>query len=128
MLTKKQNGVANGPRLTKALAGVVGGSMDRRTFLKRSGLAAGGAAIASTLPLGNVQTAKAAVSYPAGIKTVKTVCTHCAVGCTVIAEVLDGVWIGQEPGWDSPLNLEPTAAKAPACGISPTATAGSSTP
>ncbi|MFQ5618849.1 MAG: formate dehydrogenase subunit alpha [Rhodospirillales bacterium] len=103
MLTKKRNGVANGPRLTKALAGVVGGSMDRRTFLKRSGLTAGGVAVASTLPLGHVKTAKAA--YPAGIKTVKSVCTHCAVGCTVIAEVQNGVWIGQEPGWDSPLNL-----------------------
>ena len=25
----------------------------------------------------------------------KSVCTHCSVGCTVIAEVSDGVWIGQ---------------------------------
>ena len=105
MLTKKRNGVANGSRLTKALAGVVGGSMDRRTFLKRSGLAAGGVAVASALPLGHVKTAQAAAAYPAGIKTVKTICTHCAVGCTVIAEVQNGVWIGQEPGWDSPLNL-----------------------
>ena len=47
MLTKKSNGVANGPRLKKALAGVIGGSMDRRTFLKRSGLTAGGAALAA---------------------------------------------------------------------------------
>ena len=70
MLTKKRNGVAIGPRLTKALAGVIGGSMDRRTFLKRSGLAAGGVAVASTLPLGHVKTAQAATAYPAGIKTV----------------------------------------------------------
>ena len=34
----------------------------------------------------------------------KNVCTHCSVGCTVIAEVANGVWIGQEPGWDSPIN------------------------
>ena len=30
MLRKKQNGVANGPRLKQALAGVVGDAMDRR--------------------------------------------------------------------------------------------------
>src|SRR5918997_1335644 len=41
----------------------------------------------------------------------KTVCTHCSVGCTVIAEVQNGVWIGQEPGWDSPFNLGSHCAK-----------------
>ena len=52
MLTKKSDGVANGPRLRKALAGVIGGSMDRRTFLKRSGVTAGGAVLASAMPIG----------------------------------------------------------------------------
>ena len=47
MLTKRSNGVANGPRLKKALAGISGDAMDRRTFLKRSGLTAGGAAMAT---------------------------------------------------------------------------------
>ena len=51
MLTKKSDGVANGPRLKKALAGVVGGAMDRRMFLKRSGLTAGGAALAAATSL-----------------------------------------------------------------------------
>ena len=104
MLTKRSNGVANGPRLKKALAGVIGGSMDRRTFLKRSGVTAGGAALASALPLGTVKQAKAA-SAAKGLKQVKSVCTHCAVGCTIIAEVDNGVWVGQEPSFDSPLNL-----------------------
>ena len=39
------------------------------------------------------------------VETVKSVCTHCSVGCSVIAEVDNGVWIGQEPGWDSPFSL-----------------------
>src|SRR3546814_8758900 len=39
------------------------------------------------------------------------VCTHCSVGCTVMAEVQNGVWIGQEPGFDSPLNLGAHCAK-----------------
>jgi formate dehydrogenase major subunit len=34
----------------------------------------------------------------------KNICTHCSVGCTVVAEVANDVWIGQEPGWDSPIN------------------------
>ncbi|HEY9119151.1 MAG TPA: formate dehydrogenase subunit alpha, partial [Marinobacter sp.] len=41
----------------------------------------------------------------------KTVCTHCSVGCTVVAEVQNGTWTGQEPGWDSPFNLGSHCAK-----------------
>ena len=109
MLTKTSDGVANGPRLKKALAGVIGGSMDRRTFLKRSGVTAGGAALASVMPLGMVKQAKAATAK--GMKNIKSVCTHCAVGCTVVAEVDNGVWVGQEPGFDSPINLGAHCAK-----------------
>ena len=109
MLTKTSDGVANGPRLKKALAGVIGGSMDRRTFLKRSGVTAGGAALASVMPLGMVKQAKAAMAKE--MKKIKSVCTHCAVGCTVIAEVDNGVWVGQEPGFDSPINLGAHCAK-----------------
>ena len=106
MLRKKTNGVANGPRLAEALAGVVGTTIDRRAFLKRSGLATGGIAFASALPFGMTKKAEAAQSsgtYLDNVKLVKTICTHCAVGCTVEAEVLGGVWIGQEPAFDSPL-------------------------
>jgi formate dehydrogenase major subunit len=107
MLTKKQNGVANGPRMSRALAGVLGGAIDRRTFLRRSGLTAGGAALASTLPMGMVKRAEAqtAATGARKLNEVKSVCTHCSVGCTVVAEVDNGVWVGQEPGFDSPFNL-----------------------
>tara|TARA_R110000787_G_scaffold63679_3_gene143415 strand:- start:159301 stop:162186 length:2886 start_codon:yes stop_codon:yes gene_type:complete len=111
MLTKKSNGVAGRPRLTKALAGVVGGSMDRRTFLKRSGVAAGGVALASAMPTGMVQQAHAASDAAGDLKQIKSVCTHCSVGCTVIAEVSNGTWVGQEPGFDSPFNLGAHCAK-----------------
>ncbi|MEE8535275.1 MAG: molybdopterin-dependent oxidoreductase, partial [Kiloniellales bacterium] len=110
MLTKKTNGVANGPRLSRALAGVVGSAMDRRTFLKRSGVTAGGAALAASGALGMVKKASAQAAV-GQVETVKTVCTHCSVGCTVIAEVDNGIWIGQEPGWDSPFNLGAHCAK-----------------
>ncbi|MGD1880353.1 MAG: formate dehydrogenase subunit alpha [Kiloniellaceae bacterium] len=110
MLTKRTNGVANGPRLSKAVAGIAGSAIDRRTFLKRSGLTAGGIAAAS-VPLGMVKRAEAATAATGEVKLVKSVCTHCSVGCTVMAEVQNGVWIGQEPGWDSPFNLGSHCAK-----------------
>ena len=110
MLTKKSDGVANGPRLRRALAGVVGSSMDRRTFLKRSGVTAGGAALATVMPAGMIKKVKAA-STASQIKKIKSVCTHCSVGCTVIAEVDKGVWVGQEPGFESPFNLGAHCAK-----------------
>ena len=112
MLTRKTNGVANGPRLSKALSGLAGSAIDRRSFLKRSGLAVGGAAVASGLSYGMVKKADAQTAGASGdVKLVKSVCTHCSVGCTVVAEVQDGVWIGQEPGWDSPFNLGAHCAK-----------------
>ena len=41
----------------------------------------------------------------------RSICTHCSVGCGVIAEVQNGVWTGQEPDFDSPLNLGAHCAK-----------------
>ena len=35
----------------------------------------------------------------------RTICTHCAVGCGIIAEIQNGVWTGQEPDYESPINL-----------------------
>jgi formate dehydrogenase major subunit len=82
------------------------GGTDRRTFLKRSGLTAGGLAVLGNLPLGAVRKVDAGAPPPVGAKvtTRKNVCTHCSVGCSVIAEVANDVWIGQEPDYDSPIN------------------------
>ena len=113
MLKKKSNGTALRGQLATALsdrspAGVV----DRRQFLRNSGLAAGGIAAATALAPGRVQKAQAAAPTAGGkIDIKKSVCTHCSVGCTVLAEVQSGVWIGQEPGWDSPFNLGAHCAK-----------------
>jgi formate dehydrogenase major subunit len=38
------------------------------------------------------------------VNTRKNICTHCSVGCSVIATVANGVWIGQEPDYDSSIN------------------------
>ncbi len=41
----------------------------------------------------------------------RTVCSHCSVGCAVDAVVENGVWVRQEPVFDSPLNLGSHCAK-----------------
>src|SRR6185312_4846815 len=89
------------------------GNLDRRTFLRRSGLAAGSLAAIGALPLTGVRKAEAAAAGPltAGATIRKSVCTHCAVGCTVLAEVSNGVWVGQEPAWESPINRGSHCAK-----------------
>jgi len=89
-------------------------AIDRRTFLRRSGLTLGGTAAASMLTPGMVRKAHAKDTAPkAGVETVirKSVCTHCSVGCGVVAEVQNGVWTGQEPDFDSPFNLGAHCAK-----------------
>src|SRR5262249_57753939 len=65
------------------------------------------------MPLATVREAEAAAVGPlsAGAVIRKSICTHCSVGCTVTAEVANGVWIGQEPSWDSPINRGSHCAK-----------------
>ena len=92
--------------LGHALAPQPSNGLDRRGFLRRSGLAVGGLAALGSLPLTAVRKAEAGPPPPPGATVTirKNLCTHCSVGCTVMAEVANGVWTGQEPGWDSPIN------------------------
>jgi formate dehydrogenase major subunit len=87
--------------------------LDRRSFLRRSGLVAGGLAGLGTLPLASVRKAAAGPPPASGAQVAirKSICTHCSVGCTVTAEVVNGVWVGQEPSWDSPINRGSHCAK-----------------
>jgi formate dehydrogenase major subunit len=82
------------------------GEVDRRSFLTRSGIAVGALAALGDLPLGGIRRAEAGPPAAAGatVTTRKNICTHCSVGCSVIAKVANGVWIGQEPDYDSPIN------------------------
>ncbi|HML13367.1 MAG TPA: formate dehydrogenase subunit alpha [Xanthobacteraceae bacterium] len=113
MLIKRTEREARRGMLAAALAAQSGGALDRRSFLRRSGLVAGGLATLGALPLGSVRKAEAGPPPTAGVpvETRKSICTHCSVGCTVTAEVQNGVWIGQEPGWDSPFNRGSHCAK-----------------
>ena len=88
------------------------GTMDRREFLKRSGLTVGTGVALSQLPFNMIGKAKANEAAATGqIEVKKTVCTHCSVGCSVNAVVQNGVWVRQEPAFDSPFNMGAHCAK-----------------
>ncbi len=110
MLRKKTNGVARRPQRTSLLSNIAEKSVDRRSFLRGSGLAIGGLASISAMG-GTVTQAQTADTVGRAVDTVKSVCCNCSVGCTVMAEVDNGVWVGQEPGFDSPFNLGAHCAK-----------------
>ncbi|WP_293659890.1 formate dehydrogenase subunit alpha [Rhodoferax sp. OV413] len=88
-------------------------TIDRRGFLRRSGLGIGVGLAATQLSL--VKKANAAGAASAGgtgkIEVKRTVCTHCSVGCAVDAVVENGVWVRQEAVFDSPINLGAHCAK-----------------
>ncbi len=112
LLTKTSDRVsAAGPRLRRVVGAVLP-TMDRRTFLKRSGLVAGAGAFASQLPFGAIGQAEAQKEGDATkIEQKRTVCTHCSVGCAIDATVENGVWTRQNPVFDSPINLGAHCAK-----------------
>jgi formate dehydrogenase major subunit len=93
-------------------------TMDRRSFLKRTGVTAGAGILAQHLPLAMIRPAQAQPQpQPAKVPdagqpvTKHTICTHCAVGCSVEAIVQNGVWVRQETAFDSPINMGAHCAK-----------------
>src|SRR5438128_160527 len=114
MLTRKSAGAPahlSSSRLSRSLSGMLAKTIDRRTFLKRSGVAAGAGAFASQLPFSMIGKAEAAAEKSGSIEVKRSVCTHCSVGCAIDAVVQNGVWVRQEPVFDSPLNLGAHCAK-----------------
>jgi len=116
LLTRKgQSGPRSPDRFSSSLVESLSRAlptMDRRTFLKRSGIGVAAGVAVSQLDL--IRKAGAADEKPANAKKVevrRTVCTHCSVGCAVDAIVENGVWTRQEPVFDSPLNLGAHCAK-----------------
>ena len=118
LLTRKSNhagssssGLVNS--LSRGVARAIP-TMDRRAFLRRSGMGVGAGLAVSQLTL--VQKKAHAADAPAAggarkIEVKRTVCGHCSVGCAVDAVVENGVWVRQEPVFDSPINLGAHCAK-----------------
>ncbi|MBL0088206.1 MAG: formate dehydrogenase subunit alpha [Ideonella sp.] len=119
LLTRKspQGAAASSSSLVASLArGVTRAipTMDRRAFLRRSGLGLGAGIAVSQLTLVKKAQAADAAKGADGAKTVsvrRTICGHCSVGCAVDAVVENGVWVRQEPVFDSPINLGAHCAK-----------------
>ena len=113
MLIRRSERQGRRGMLASALQGVPDRGLDRRSFLRRSGLVAGSLATIGALPLTSVRQAQAGPPPAPGAQVTirKSICTHCSVGCTVTAEVSNGVWIGQEPSWESPINRGSHCAK-----------------
>jgi len=79
----------------------------RRSFLKMAAIAG---TFGATAGFAGENVTRAATEaevkdpYP-GSKKIKTICNVCSVGCGVIAEVHNGVWVRQEVAQDHPLSL-----------------------
>ncbi|MEJ8848665.1 formate dehydrogenase subunit alpha [Variovorax rhizosphaerae] len=89
-------------------------TLDRRTFLRRSGIGVGVGLAASQLTLMRKATAADGAQPAIGagkVEVRRTVCSHCSVGCASDAVVENGVWVRQEPVFDSPINLGSHCAK-----------------
>lgn len=117
-LRKKSGGTPMAGGLTASLVrGVESGfgiTMDRRSFLKRSGIGAGAGAAITGLSTGMIAPKPAKAQQAGGERRYevrRTVCTHCSVGCASDAIVENGVWIRQEPVFDSPINMGAHCAK-----------------
>ncbi|MCK8045067.1 formate dehydrogenase subunit alpha [Shewanella sp. 1CM18E] len=103
-LTRKSNAA---PTVEKKTLG-----LSRRQFMKQAGITSGGIAAASFLGTGMMRRAEAKdIPHDAPTEIKRTVCSACAVGCGLYAEVQNGVWTGQEPAFDHPFNAGGHCAK-----------------
>jgi len=99
------------PRLARRASVLQPSTMDRRAFLKRSGVTVGAGAVASQLGFNIIAKVEAQDAPAKTVEVKRTVCTHCSVGCAIDAVVENGVWTRQEPVFDSPFNLGAHCAK-----------------
>ncbi|MDE2095587.1 MAG: formate dehydrogenase, partial [Burkholderiales bacterium] len=120
LLTRKSTSTGSNPVSSGLVNSLARGmsraipTMDRRAFLRRSGMGLGAGLAAAQLTL--VQKSVRAADAPAAdaarsVVVRRTVCSHCSVGCAVDAVVENGVWVRQEPVFDSPINLGAHCAK-----------------
>jgi len=96
--------------LARGVQSALASTMDRRSFLKRSGIGVGAGAAVAGMSFGTIERAQAQQAGRS-IEVRRTVCTHCSVGCALDAVVENGVWVRHEPVFDSPINLGAHCAK-----------------
>ena len=91
-------GVSTGRRVT------LNPKVARRSFLKLSAATAALTGVAMTTKMTTKAQAAGKKEPYAGSKTVRTICTYCAVGCGIVAEVQNGVWVRQDVAVDHPVS------------------------
>ncbi len=113
MKLRKKVSVTPAPEASQPALGLSlsGRSVGRRQFLRNSSLGMGAAAMVGSAAPVLVKTAAAAEIAGGQTEIKRTVCTHCSVGCGIIAEIKNGVWTGQEPAFDHPINMGAHCAK-----------------
>jgi formate dehydrogenase major subunit len=96
---------SSSPAGTKTSRVTLNPKVARRSFLKLSAATAAltGAAMTTRMTARAATPAAAKAAYP-NSKMVRTVCSYCAVGCGVKAEVQNGVWVRQEVAQDHPVS------------------------
>lgn len=112
LIKRKARDAASTGRLSQMAAGLAAKPLDRRSFLGAAGIGVGGIAALGAMGVGmtrRVEAGEVDHSQPVEIRT--NMCTHCSVGCTVKAEVQNGVWVGQESAYGSPINRGSHCAK-----------------
>src|SRR5947207_13701865 len=97
LLTRKGTTQAVGqPRLSRGLSSIAIKTMDRRTFLKRSGVGVGGAAVAAQMPFSMIGKAEAKEEGTGGEREVKrSAGNNCSGGCAVDEQARDGGGLGE---------------------------------
>jgi formate dehydrogenase major subunit len=79
--------------------------VDRRHFLKAAGLSGMGIAATMAPSLSREVAAQdRGAPQPPKLDQARTICTKCAVGCGLIGETQNGVWVSQEPWFEHPIN------------------------
>ena len=81
--------------------------IDRRKFLQAAGvggLGIGLYALSGPSLVKEVEAQGKAEPQAPKLEEYKTICTKCAVGCGLIGEVQNGVWVSQEPWFEHPIN------------------------
>ena len=77
----------------------------RRSFLKLSAATAALTGVAMTIRMtSRVKAASGTNEAYSGSEKIRTICTYCAVGCGIEAEVHNGVWVRQEIALDHPVS------------------------
>ncbi len=96
---------SSSPAGTKTSRVTLNPKVARRSFLKLSAATAAltGAAMTTRMTAKAATPAAVKTAYPDST-TVKTICSYCAVGCGIKAEVQNGVWVRQEVAQDHPVS------------------------